>query len=135
YDEPVSLYFAPIQDDVLAIDPSGRIYVADLQGRLLCLDSGGKLMFRFPKRDVLEPADGMQSPRITIDRQGNLYLLDTGNRRILKYGSDGLLLDILGAGKLTHPSAVGVDKSGRIYVIDGRRLKVFRAKKSFPGNE
>lgn len=135
YNDPVSLYFAPIQDDVLAIDPLGRIYVADLQGRLLCLDSGGKLLFRFPKRDVLEPVDGMQSTRITIDRQGNLYLIDTGKRWILKYGSDGLLLDILGAGKLTHPSAVGVDKSGSIYVIDGRRLKVFRSKNSLTGNE
>jgi len=135
YDEPVSLYFAPIQDDVLAIDPSGRVYVADLQGRLLCLDSGGKLLYRFPKRDVFEPVDGVQSARITIDRQGNLYLLDIGKRWILKYSSNGLLLDILGAGKLTHPSAVGVDKSGSIYVIDGRRLKVFRLKNSFSGSE
>lgn len=135
YDEPVSLYFAPIQDDVLAIDPSGRVYVADFQGRLLCLDSGGKLLYRFPKRDVFEPVDGVQSARITIDRQGNLYLLDIGKRWILKYSSNGLLLDILGAGKLTHPSAVGVDKSGSIYVIDGRRLKVFRSKNSFTGNE
>jgi predicted membrane-bound mannosyltransferase/DNA-binding beta-propeller fold protein YncE len=60
---------------------------------------------------------------MAVDQEGNLYVADSGNHRIQKFGSDGVFLaQVGGAGKgngqFNEPWGVAVDAQGNVYVAD-----------------
>jgi|GEM_PF-2656717 len=59
-------------------------------------------------------------PSISVDRWGNIYILDAGNYRIQKYDSKGKFLSSIGidAGKRRSGSDFCIDKHGNIYILD-----------------
>jgi sugar lactone lactonase YvrE len=64
------------------------------------------------------------NPRgMTIDGQGNIYIADAGNHRIVVLSPSGDILRTVGSfgngpGQLYEPSGVGVDAAGNMYVAD-----------------
>ncbi|MBC7223749.1 MAG: glycosyltransferase family 39 protein, partial [Anaerolineae bacterium] len=61
-----------------------------------------------------------QDPRgVAVDAAGNVYVADTGNRRIQKFTADGALLQVFGqdAG-LKEPFDLAVAPNGDLYVLD-----------------
>ncbi len=64
---------------------------------------------------------------IALDIQGNIYVADTGNKRIQKFDRDGSYLSEFGheAG-LKDPTGIAVDQGGYIYVADPGRNAVVR---------
>lgn len=61
-----------------------------------------------------------QDPRgVAVDVAGNVYVADTGNRRVQKFTPDGALLQVLGedAG-LKEPFDLVVGPDGHLYVLD-----------------
>lgn len=65
-----------------------------------------------------------------VSNQGDLYILDTDNSRILKYGLSGnFLLEIGGndAGNysLSNPKSFAVSEAGKIFVIDSENITIF----------
>jgi sugar lactone lactonase YvrE/4-amino-4-deoxy-L-arabinose transferase-like glycosyltransferase len=64
------------------------------------------------------------TPRaIAIDSAGNIFVADTGNKRIEKFSPTGTFLSIIGAkgsgpGELVDPNGIAVDRSGNIYVAE-----------------
>lgn len=127
YGIPASLLYAPVQGKVLTLY-QGYLYVADMRGRLMKVDTTGRVIDGFAADKPFEEQVRLLSMTRTIDRQGNLYVSDPVNRRIMKYSSDGALLRAVGEKQLVGPEAIAVDKNGDIYVIDGGRLKVIRPK-------
>ena len=67
---------------------------------------------------------------LAVDAEDNVYISDTKQKAILKYGPDGSLLATIGKGKLTNPGAVGVGADGTIFVVDNGRLKAIRPRKT-----
>ncbi len=71
------------------------------------------------------------------DREGNIYIVDTGNRRIQKYNSDGKYLKTIGRrgqgpDEFVFPKFICIHPSGKIYINDGlghNSIKVFNANK------
>jgi DNA-binding beta-propeller fold protein YncE len=68
---------------------------------------------------------------MTTDRDGNLYLADEDEYRVLKYGPDGSLLDEWGEygsapGQLDRPAGIAVDGDGRVFVADGYNDRIQR---------
>ena len=56
---------------------------------------------------------------VAVDSYGYVYVTDTGNNRIEKFGPDGTYLQTYGASAgLKSPIGIAVDKSGDIYVAD-----------------
>ncbi len=81
----------------------------------------------------IEPADGFWAQRdIAVDAEGNIYVSDTGNKRIRVYDADGnYLRDIASGGsapgQIDEPTGIEVSSDGRVFVADtwNRRIAVF----------
>jgi hypothetical protein len=68
---------------------------------------------------------------VTVDKAGNIYVLDSGNNRLQKFSADGKFLASFGRfgqgpGEFIYPSWLAIDSSGNLYVSDphNRRLQI-----------
>lgn len=129
--------------------PEGAVV---LSSKTTCTDcqmmyvDGGFLLYRNQAPDTSQiaapvPANPVKAPSVfsagvgsgpgqlanptglAVDNKGNLYVADTGNRRIQKFDADGRFLIEFGAVGaeeivLKSPSGVTVDSGGLIYVVD-----------------
>lgn len=73
-----------------------------------------------------------------MDKEGNLYVADTGNSRIQRFSPNGDFLAAIGAagsgvGQLRAPTGVSVDSEGNVYVVDSvtHRLVKFKGDGTF----
>jgi len=88
---------------------------------------------------------------VAVDKAGNVYVLDSGNHRIQKFGPDGQFLATIGRkgqgpGELYFPQSIDIDEAGNIYLSDpnnkriqvltpeGKELKTVSLIKDTPGN-
>lgn len=62
---------------------------------------------------------------ITIDKNDNVFIADTGNKRIVRYSLRTDSVSVIGLGTLVEPTGVHVGDDGSLYVAD------FGAKKAF----
>lgn len=62
---------------------------------------------------------------IKIDRDGLIYVSDTGNKRILVGTLDGELVRVIGEGVLEVPKGIFITDEGVVYVADEKKEKVF----------
>jgi pimeloyl-ACP methyl ester carboxylesterase len=78
-------------------------------------------------RDV-SPGNFNFARGITTDAEGNVYVADSGNNRIQKFTSTGVLLAVWGSsgsgpGQFNYPAAVAVD-SNAVYVADENNHRI-----------
>lgn len=124
----------------IAVDQEhGSVYVADtwnhriqkfgLEGNFLAGwgsfgDSGGKA----------EGSEGLfYGPRdVVVDGEGNIYVVDTGNKRIQKFSPEGTFLgqwggEGTGSGQFREPVGIAIGPDGKIYVADAwnQRIQIF----------
>ena len=123
----------------ITVDHEGDVYVADTWNhRIQRFTSDGELVtywgvFQDAGGQLLEPQGMFYGPRdLVIDTDGNLYVTDTGNKRIQKFDSEGNPLgqwggDGPGAGEFLEPVGIAVDQEGNVYVADtwNQRIQVF----------
>jgi uncharacterized protein (TIGR03437 family) len=113
----------------LALDQSGNLYVAEAgRDRILRVDPSGVVTTVAGLADSPGfsgdggPAVSAQidSPsHIALDASGTLYIADTGNNRIRKVTSKGVISTLAGNdGSLSLPQGVAVDGSGDVYIAD-----------------
>lgn len=125
---PAVLYFAPVRGDLLALSAGDdSLTVVTLStGQVLRLTSGGKLVFKYPL-PAAAPAVPLRL-HMAADPQGNIYIADAVARTLRKYRANGQFLRPIARGLLQKPESLTVGTDGTVYVIDGERLKVIRAK-------
>ena len=66
---------------------------------------------------------------IALDSQGNLYILDTGNHRVQKFGPDGRYLASLGRqgqgpGDFSYPDSIDIDGEDMVWVSDPNNQRI-----------
>ena len=114
----------------LAFNSEGSLYVANLAGvtaRVELYDRAGNLVRAYGEADKLSFPNG-----IAVDKDGNLFVADSNNGRLLVYRPDGTLLAQVGRGvnegKLGMPRGVALDGGGRVYVGDttGQGVSIMR---------
>lgn len=106
---------------LLAVDVHNNLYVCD-DGIIYKLDANGKSTTHFAisqpgAGQVIHPAD------MTVDNNGNLYIVDEKAHRIVQYGSDGKYIRAFGAygdsdGQFISPHKIVDLKDGSLLVAD-----------------
>lgn len=124
----------------IAIAPNGNVYVADTWNhRIQVFDEAGNFLFQWggPLTDTLgdiNAAPGLfYGPRaLVIGDEGNVYVTDTGNKRIQMFTAQGEHLASWGGGgvipgRFEEPVGLARDAQGNIYVADtwNRRIQKF----------
>ncbi len=118
----------------LAVDKQGNLYIAEGSGGpIKAIDAKGEVTkFDLPKTEGdADPKPG----RMTFDRDGNLYVVDRANCRILVLDKDRKLRMAIGGkgdkrGQFKALQDVAVDRQGRVYGLDseGTPVQVFDKK-------
>jgi len=127
----------------VAVDRKGDIYVADTWNhRIQKFTSNGELLLQWgtfiDTQGVLsdEQAGAFWGPRsVAFDSKGNVYVSDTGNKRVQVFDPEGNFLRQIGgvgaaAGQFEEPGGVAIDKYDNLFVADtwNRRIQKFNAK-------
>ncbi len=136
--------FAANSHTGLAVDTEGNLYIADSgTNRVRKVSTAGVITTVAGAGGLGDPGfsgDGgpaaaakLQAPSgVALDSQGNVYIADTGNGRIRKVDTSGVITTVVGKGngaapgdggaalnaQLNNPSDVAVDSQGNIYVAD-----------------
>jgi DNA-binding beta-propeller fold protein YncE len=118
----------------VVVDTQGNVYVADTWNhRIQKFDKDLKYVTQWgkPALDLKNPQPyDFWGPRdVAVDAQGNVWVTDTGNSRVLKFDPNGKHLATLGgpgseAGKLRDPVGVEIAANGDIYVADGWNSRI-----------
>ena len=66
---------------------------------------------------------------IAVDKEGSIYILDSGNARIQKFGPDGKYLATIGGkgqgpGELMLPDGIDFDRNGNLVVADSAQSRI-----------
>ena len=127
----------------LAVDAEGNLYVADTwQHRIQKFDPQGKFVTMWgtfvETKDPAAETGKFWGPRdIAVDAEGNLYVTDTGNKRVQKFSPDGQFLGQwgglgFGQGQFNEPVGIAISpKTGDIFVADTWNRRIQRFDKNF----
>lgn len=120
----------------LAVDRAGNLYVSENDGgSIKVIDSRRQVTTVEIPADDSAGGDPPKPGRMTFDQDGNLYIVDRANCRILVFDKQRKFKRRFGAvgdkrGEFKLPQDVAVDRQGRIYVTDaiGTPVQVFDSK-------
>ncbi len=109
-------------DEVIVLDET-RIHVLDLQGKFL-------REFKITKNADLSK---WPAPGLFMDSESDIYVSDPGNGLVRMYNHDGQFLRTLGRpgvrmGEFNAPTGMWADSTGRVYIVDARRIQIFQFK-------
>lgn len=125
----------------VATDSAGNLYIVDAGNqRIRKVDTSGIISTvvgtgvpGFSGDGGLATAAQLRDPaRIAVDRAGNLYITDAGNRRVRKVTTSGMISTVAGNGtagfsgdggpatsaQLRWPYGLAVDESGNLFITD-----------------
>jgi sugar lactone lactonase YvrE len=131
----------------LAVDGAGNLYIADSGNnriRKVTPDGTISTFAGTGTADFLEDssyatlADLNYPMGVVVDTSGNLYIADSGNNRIRKVTSGGIISTLAGTGlagfsgddaaanlaQLARPTSVAVDADGNIFIADSANQRI-----------
>jgi len=143
WDVPAGNASGQVGDEMwgIAVSSDGKVYISDTWNhRVEIFDEDGNFIGEFgafadAQGDAQAFPGSFWGPRdIVLDSDGNVFVADTGNKRIQKFTADGKFLGSWGGsgiepGHFEEPTGLAIDTSGNIYVADAwnQRVQVFDA--------
>jgi sugar lactone lactonase YvrE len=108
----------------IASDASGNTYYVDTAHSLVYKVSSVGVQTQI--QCCISMAVGLNQPRgIALDNQGDLYIADTGNNRVIEINSSSQASVVnIGLYRLLHPSGVALDANGDLYIADSGNNRV-----------
>lgn len=127
----------------VALDASGNLYIADTENNRIRKISPDGTVTTFAGSGAGGSADGkaaeatFNSPHdVAVDAIGNVFVADTQNNLIRKINRGGIVSTLAGSGaqgaadgrgaaaSFNHPTGLGLDVFGNIYVADRSNYKI-----------
>lgn len=113
-----------------------KIYVSDIaKNQLYEFDADGDFQQALITPEIKGQLIGVKPCGVTVGQNGNIYLTDILNHRVVVLGPDGQLIGRLGVagdkeGALAYPNDLAVDNKGKVFVSDSNnyRVQVFNEK-------
>ncbi|WP_066315043.1 6-bladed beta-propeller [Bacillus sp. FJAT-29814] len=132
-------YFGDKNDaTTLLTSPAGlrifdnKVYATDIESKkVFVFDLEGKKLLEIASASSEE--DQLNSPNaVTIDRDGNIYVADSGNQRVVIFDKKGKFeraingnKDAKGDSKFVNPRGLAVDSKGTLFMIDNMTHYVY----------
>jgi trimeric autotransporter adhesin len=137
--------------EAIAVDASGNIYIADRNNHVIRMVAKSTGIITTVAGNGMEGYSGdggqatvaqLKSPQgVAADIYGNIYIADSGNRRVRKVTRrTGIITTVAGSGRsdfsgdggqatlaqLDHPQSIAVDAHGNVYISDTghRRIRI-----------
>jgi sugar lactone lactonase YvrE len=116
----------PLRPAGIAVTEGGDIWLSDAANhRVLLLDENGRFLVAIGQGVQSSGEYGFDTPRgLAVDGEGNLLVVDTGNRLVKKYSPMGVYLGEVGQDQLAEPQAVAVDEAGKVFATDASLVSV-----------
>jgi len=134
----------------VAVDPCGNLFVAEYSGgRIRRIDTNGIINTVAGNGSGGYAGDGgaatnaaLSEPAgVAVDAYGNVFIADTGNRRIRKVDASGIITTVAGNGSYSYnsplgdggaatnasfetPTSVAVDAAGNLFISDYSNYRV-----------
>ncbi len=119
-------------NDMATTVENGVIAIANLNRRdkLIHFNSQGKVLNTIPNPITSQTEDAELDPQVAVDGRGNVYILGTFLKAVLKYGPDGKYITRFGSegddpGQFRAAHDIAVDNQGRVYVTNIGEVDVF----------
>ncbi len=122
----------------IAVDGEGNVYVADTWNhRVQKFDKDGNFIamwgvFESTAGELGKPFAFYGPRQMLVDREDRLYVMDTGNKRVQVFNSDGSFFTQFGGsgvvdGRFDEPTGIAQDGAGAWYIADtwNRRIQKF----------
>ena len=111
---------------LLSVDGQSNIYVLD-EGKIRKLNPNGQPVKTY---SLAQPQAGqvIEAADMTVDREGNLYIVDKKAHRVLKYDAEGRFIQSFGeygdkAGQFISPTLITLLDDGTLLVSDEAKYK------------
>lgn len=101
----------------LAFGLDGTLYIADLESRFL---------WKLPKSGVAEKFLDCNPRGISVDSDGNLWIVSQGKDQLLKATADGKVEVVCSGRPFSFPSQVAIDSQGNAFVADGYSKAIWK---------
>jgi sugar lactone lactonase YvrE len=128
----------------VSTDAAGNVYTLDIDDpRVRKISSAGSVssiagngQVGFKDGNAVDAEFGKETSGITLDKDGNIYVVDFDNKRIRKITPGGSVRTIAGNGitglvngnadqaEFFSPSGIALDKQGNIYVGDDHQVRM-----------
>jgi sugar lactone lactonase YvrE len=110
----------------VAVATNGDVYVADRNQHLIQkITSSGQMTpfagirFSFGNRDGAKESALFRNPEgVAVDAAGNVYVADTGNKRVRMISAAGVVTTLAATPQLKAPTSVVVDGGGTVFFSD-----------------
>jgi sugar lactone lactonase YvrE len=120
--------------DGVAVAPDGQLVAVQWPGQIVRLDAQGNPLSGAATINLRELDIDTTFPPgadvLALDGLGYLYILDSTNQIVMKFGPEWQYLDKFGGkgegpGQFRSPDSLAIDTQGRIYVGESRRIQIF----------
>jgi sugar lactone lactonase YvrE len=102
-----------------------RLYIVDIEHHEVQVRDkrSGKLQFKFGRSGTDEGQWLHQPTNLAIGREGDIYVVETGNFRVARFTPEGKFVRHYGEagqapGQFARPKGIAIDRDGRLYVGD-----------------
>lgn len=125
----------------IVLQKSGENFYETFRNKIIELQKLGGISskkFDFGEKNIAEKSVLLFPTKLTTDKEGNLWIADTGNNRIVKISPEGQILQVIGSGKsgfqdgsfeesmFDEPQGLAL-KEDFLYIADTRNNRIRKA--------